>query len=259
MGVEQELSESELRLYLEEKLAFFRSEGYAILEQALPASLLDELHDAYMPLEKNVRDRDRSTAERFIVPDGVDIGGETLALTSENGVKMDVAIPPEAVVGSVLEVAAIKDDGGGGGHEGHILEGNGLMVGNERFHLNVPFVAPFAAPLIYENPLVMAFLEMLWEGEDPALTVFYCNGPSPGSTFQKWHRDSGTDFYDLPAYLERPSGDPYAIGVNIPLVDRTEVNGATGAQAFGQSFGVCRRRMRTFRFVGQVSCRAVTS
>ena len=146
---------------MEDKLEQFRTEGFAILEQALPSSLLDELHDAYMPLEQNVRDRDRATAERFIVPEGTDIGGETLTLTSENGVEMEVAIPPQAVAGSVLEVATIKDDGGGGGHRGHILEGNGLMVGNERFHLNVPFVAPFATPLVYENPLVMAFMDML--------------------------------------------------------------------------------------------------
>ena len=236
MGVEQELSQTELRTYLEEKLAFFRSEGYAVLEQALSADLLDELNAAYQPLMSNIRERDRATAERFIVPEGADIGGETLTLVSENGVETEVAIPPEAVAGSVLEVATSKDDGGGGGHRGHILEGNGLMVGNERYHLNVPFVAPFATPDIYENPLVMAFMDLLWEGEDPALTVFYFNGPAPGSTFQKWHRDSGTDFYDLPAYLERQNGDPFAIGVNIPLVDRTEINGATGASS---SLGSC--------------------
>ena len=57
--------------------------------------------------------------------------------------------------------------------------------------------------------------------------VLYCNGPSPGSTFQRWHRDSATDFYDLPQWLVRQNGDPMAIGVNIPLVDRDAVNGAT--------------------------------
>jgi hypothetical protein len=30
----------------------------------------------------------------------------------------------------------------------------------------------------------MRFMKKLWGGESPALTVLYCNGPSPGSTYQ---------------------------------------------------------------------------
>eukprot|EP01052_Picozoa_sp_SAG31_P004460 SAG31_NODE_184_length_20985_cov_28.867567_21_plen_90_part_00 len=32
---------------------------------------------------------------------------------------------------------------------------------------------------------------------------------------------------DLPEWLVRENGDPMAFGVNIPLVDRDEINGAT--------------------------------
>ena len=218
---------AEMEAYLDQKLDFFRSEGYAVLEAAVDPQLLDDMYAAQQVLCANIRERDRATAERFVVPAGVDIGGESVTVVTESGLEMQVDIPPEAEAGATLEVATNKDDGGGGGHRGHILEGNGLMVGNSRYHMNLPFVAPFADPQVVENELVMRFLDKLWQGEEPALTVFYCNGPSPGSTYQKWHRDSGTDFYDLPEYLPRANGDPFAIGVNIPMCDRTELNGAT--------------------------------
>ena len=47
----------------------------------------------------------------------------------------------------------------------------GEMVGNQRYHLNLPFVAPFASPEVIENPLVMKFMNRLWGGEPLALQV----------------------------------------------------------------------------------------
>ena len=161
------------------------------------------------------------------MPEQVDPGGENINVVTDSGKRINVEVPPEAVPGSCLEVCTNKDDWGVYGHKGDPLVGMGEMVGHQRFHLNLPFVAPFANAEIIEHPLVMRFLEKLWPAEDPALTVMYCNGPSPGSTFQRWHRDSATDFYDLPEWLVRPNGDPYAIGVNIALIDRTELTGAT--------------------------------
>ena len=67
----------------------------------------------------------------------------------------------------------------GGSHAGDPLVGMGEMVGNQRFHFNLHFVAPFACPEVVEHPLVTRFMEKLWGGEEPALTVLYCNGPSP--------------------------------------------------------------------------------
>lgn len=172
---------------------------YAIIEGGLAPEFCDTLNAAIAPLREHIADRDTATAEKYTVPDGCDPGGELVDVVTESGLEMKVDVPPQATPGSLLHVGGPGADPVWGvyGHAGDPTVGMGEMVGNQRFHLNLPFVAPFASPEVVEHPLVMRFMEKLWGDEEPALTVLYCNGPSPGSTFQKWHRDSATDFYDL--------------------------------------------------------------
>lgn len=207
---------------------------YAIIQGGLAPELCDQLNAALTPLREHIADRDAATAEkyrprhrtprlradhlgignryrltagqdsfvhrsRYIVPEGCDPAGELVEVVTESGLQMKVDVPPQATPGTVLTVAGPGADPVWGvyGHAGDPMVGMGEMVGNQRFHLNLPFVGPFASPEVVEHPLVMRFMEKLWGNEEPKLTVLYCNGPSPGSTFQKWHRDSATDFYDL--------------------------------------------------------------
>lgn len=178
---------------------------YAIIEGGLAPELCDQLNAALTPLREHIKARDTATAEKYVVPEGCDPCGETIEVITESGMTMNVAVPPQATPGTVLDVAGPGADPVWGvyGHAGDPLVGMGEMVGNQRFHLNLPVVKPFASPEVIEHPLVTRFMEKLWGGEDPALTVLYCNGPSPGSTAQGWHRDSATDFYDLPEWLVR--------------------------------------------------------
>jgi hypothetical protein len=64
-------------------------------------------------------------------------------VVTESGREMEVEVPPEAQPGMVLETCTNKDVWGVYGHAGDPLVGMGEMVGHQRFHLNLPFVAPF--------------------------------------------------------------------------------------------------------------------
>ena len=91
--------------------------------------------------------------------------------------------------------------------------------GVNRFQMHLPFEMPFADPILYENPTVLAILENLF-GKDIILTYFASDTPFPGSAYQKVHLDCRLPFPET-AY-----GVPvYSVVVNTPLVDFTEENG----------------------------------
>lgn len=71
------------------------------------------------------------------------MGGGPVQVVTESGREMEVEVPPEAQPGMVLETCTNKDVWGVYGHAGDPLVGMGEMVGHQRFHLNLPFVAPF--------------------------------------------------------------------------------------------------------------------
>ena len=91
--------------------------------------------------------------------------------------------------------------------------------GANRFQMHLPFEMPFADPLLYANPTIMAIVENLF-GKDQILTYFASDTPFPGSDYQKIHLDCRLPF------PEGPFGMPvYSVVLNTPLVDFTEENG----------------------------------
>jgi len=91
--------------------------------------------------------------------------------------------------------------------------------GANRFQMHLPFEAPFADPLLYENEDILAINENLF-GPDQILTYFASDTPFPGSDYQKVHLDCRLPF------PEAPYGVPtYSVVLNMALVDFTEENG----------------------------------
>jgi len=91
--------------------------------------------------------------------------------------------------------------------------------GVNRFQMHLPFVPPFADPILYANPLVLAIVENLF-GKDSILTYFASDTPFPGSDYQKVHLDCRLPFPEGPFGMP-----PYSVVLNTPLVDFTEENG----------------------------------
>jgi ectoine hydroxylase-related dioxygenase (phytanoyl-CoA dioxygenase family) len=81
----------------------------------------------------------------------------------------------------------------------------------------VPFAAPFADPLLYENPSVLAIVEALL-GDDSMLLLFGGDTPALGSETQGFHAD-------LPELHPEVVMPTFCLTVNIPLVDVTAENG----------------------------------
>src|SRR4051812_18965895 len=52
--------------------------------------------------------------------------------------------------------------------------------GVNRFQMHLPFEMPFADPVLYANPTVLAIIENLF-GKDSILTYFASDTPFPGS------------------------------------------------------------------------------
>ena len=71
-----------------------------------------------------------------------------------------------------------------------VFEGR-LQVVN-RYTLYVPWEQPFADPEIYENPVLLEFLDRYWGTEGlPHHLLSFEQPPTPGSEYQRWHRDAG--------------------------------------------------------------------
>lgn len=91
--------------------------------------------------------------------------------------------------------------------------------GANRYQMHLPFEPPFAHPMLYENPTVLAILENLF-GPDYICTYFASDTPFPGSDYQRVHLDCRLPF------PETEYGVPvYSVVLNVPLVDFTEENG----------------------------------
>lgn len=101
-----------------------------------------------------------------------------------------------------------------------VVEGR-LQVVN-RYTLYVPWEQPFADPEIYENPVLLEFLDRYWGTEDYRITCYHSNNPYPGSEYQRWHRDAGISKMVPHVGLEVC---PH-FGVKFPLVDTYEENGS---------------------------------
>ena len=104
--------------------------------------------------------------------------------------------------------------------EDDVATGPGKIINPNRYTLIWPFTPPFDDPELYENPVIMEFLERYWESEDFQITCLHSNSPYPGSVHQDWHRDM--------ALLSPGVGLPTVphFGVKFPLVDTCEENGS---------------------------------
>src|SRR5947209_1783534 len=91
--------------------------------------------------------------------------------------------------------------------------------GVNRFQMHLPFEMPFADPILYANPTVLAIVENLL-GHDHILTYFASDTPFPGSDYQKVHLDCRLPFPEAPFGMP-----PYSVVLNTPLVDFTDENG----------------------------------
>lgn len=104
--------------------------------------------------------------------------------------------------------------------EGDLRSGKGRMQWPNRYGMYWPLDPPLADPQLYENPVILDFLERYWGTDDFYVSCLHSNNPYPGATWQPWHRDT--------VLLTPGIGNPRHphFGVKIPLVDTTEENGS---------------------------------
>lgn len=91
--------------------------------------------------------------------------------------------------------------------------------GANRYQMYLPFEEPFATPQLYERPDVLAVVGAAL-GERFHLGYFASDTPYPGSDYQAVHPDSEQLFPE-----ESLAVPPFALVLNVPLVDVTEENG----------------------------------
>eukprot|EP01052_Picozoa_sp_SAG31_P009888 SAG31_NODE_530_length_14420_cov_4.259968_4_plen_161_part_00 len=108
---------------LELKLAEMKINGFVVLPQVVPKAQIAAMHEAFLPLLDAVVARDPGPSSRF---------------SQEVG-------DPHVGMGRCQQA--------GGGPTAGAIDGSG-----HRYTVTVPWVKPFADPLLYENPAVLAFL-----------------------------------------------------------------------------------------------------
>lgn len=91
--------------------------------------------------------------------------------------------------------------------------------GVNRHQMYLPFEPPFSDPALWGRPTVLAVLDAVL-GPDFECTYYGSDTPFPGAEHQPAHQDGGPLF---PGWDTSPP--PYAIALNIPLVDVDDANG----------------------------------
>lgn len=99
------------------------------------------------------------------------------------------------------------------------IEGKETSRGSSRYYVTYPFKGPFADPEIYEDPDILALVEIL-AGKNFVMCQLASDTPVLGSEFQEIHRDCPPLFPELMA--ETPM---FQLALNFPLVDVTPQNG----------------------------------
>jgi len=87
--------------------------------------------------------------------------------------------------------------------------------GKGRFYVTLPFTGIWADPTIYEDPDVLAIVQLL-VGEDPVLCQLATDTPILGSEYQEIHRDTPPLFPEMTHEVPM-----YQLAVNFPLCDCT--------------------------------------
>src|SRR5205085_4130584 len=98
-------------------------------------------------------------------------------------------------------------------------EGRLQNRGPARYYVTLPFAAPFADPLVFEDEDVLAVVQRL-VGDDAQLHQLATDTPLRGSEYQDVPRDAPPLFPET-----RRETPPFQLAVNFPLVDVTEENG----------------------------------
>jgi ectoine hydroxylase-related dioxygenase (phytanoyl-CoA dioxygenase family) len=99
--------------------------------------------------------------------------------------------------------------------------------GPNRYGILLPFEAPFNDPELVANPIVSSLLAPII-GEDFVCSFYSSDNALPGSEYQQAHSDVD------PLFPERDlATPPYAVMVNIHIVDSTEENGPAEMWPYG--------------------------
>jgi hypothetical protein len=91
--------------------------------------------------------------------------------------------------------------------------------GSNRYQMHLPFTTPFNDPRIIANPFVLPLVDAII-GKDAVCNYFASDTPLPGSDYQQVHSDMTPLFPETDMIVP-----PYALVLNIPLVDFREDNG----------------------------------
>jgi ectoine hydroxylase-related dioxygenase (phytanoyl-CoA dioxygenase family) len=87
-----------------------------------------------------------------------------------------------------------------------------------RYYLTLPWVAPFANPAVFANPIILGVLDRVFY-QDYKLAQLGVDTPLQGSEYQEIHRDFN------PLFSDQIVTPLYALAVNFPLVEVTAENG----------------------------------
>ncbi len=87
-----------------------------------------------------------------------------------------------------------------------------------RYYLTLPWIAPFADPEVFANPVIMSVLDRVFL-QEYRMVQLGVDFPMLGSTYQDLHRDF------RPLFSDQIVTPLYALAVNFPLVEVTAENG----------------------------------
>jgi ectoine hydroxylase-related dioxygenase (phytanoyl-CoA dioxygenase family) len=90
--------------------------------------------------------------------------------------------------------------------------------GKARGYVTLPWVAPFANPAVFANPVILAVLDRIFY-QEYKLVQLAADIPMQGSEYQEIHRDF------RPLFSDQIVTPLYAVAVNFPLVEVTADNG----------------------------------
>ena len=62
--------------------------------------------------------------------------------------------------------------------------GQGRLLNVNRYNVEVPWQSPFSDPEVYQNPVLLEFLDCYWGTDDYLITLYSSNTPYPGSEYQ---------------------------------------------------------------------------
>ncbi len=210
---------------LQAKVAELDAHGCVVLEGLIAPDTIDTIQIEFVRLLDPIRRRDRAVGHRWAVPPGAEPGQQfsVPGVGETAGESFAIYIPQDARPGELLDVPVRVDR-----HElsDNIQNGCGGLQETERYTMHLPWRAPFADPAIYENPTLMAFLELYWGSDDFRCTCMHSNTPYPGSRFQRWHRDGGGEFVGLQDATTLAASRSPGLGVKFPLCSTSESNGS---------------------------------